>query len=640
MILDITALHEAYSAGITPAAVIEWIYDRIESTGLNPIWISLVPRQAALDRAEELESRGMAGLPLFGVPFAVKDNIDVAGMVTTAGCPAFAYEASESATVVERLEAAGAILIGKTNLDQFATGLVGVRSPYGACSSVFDDRYISGGSSSGSAVAVASGLVSFSLGTDTAGSGRVPAAFNNLIGLKPTRGALSTTGVVPACRSLDCVSIFALTAADASVVFEAARGFDADDPYSRATTLSLSAPIMGNQTLEDKAAPWAPCLASASRSFRFGVPSAEDLEFFGDTGAKTLYEKSISTLEALGGEAVPFDYKPFRDAASLLYSGPWVAERLAGLKEFFGSHADDIHPVVRGIIAGAEKYTAVDAFLGRYRLGELRRQTEAVWAAMDFLLLPTTGTTYTIAEVEADPVRLNTNLGYYTNFVNLLDLAAVALPAGFRTGNEQAGLDMPETARLQSELAPLHSLGLPFGVTLIGPAFTDSALLALADLLHRQTDGPVGGLETRLSQTAPLPPTATPPGCTLLAVVGAHLTGQPLNGQLTERGARLVRTTHSAAGYRLYALPNTTPPKPGLVREPSFDGPGIEMEVWAMPTRHFGSFVAAIPPPLGIGTVELTDGTSVAGFICEPYAIAGASEITGFGGWRGYLKSR
>ena len=414
------------------------------ATGLNPVWISLVPREQVLARAKALEAADRSTLPLYGVPFAVKDNIDVAGMATTAACPAFSYIAEATATVVQKLESAGAVLVGKTNMDQFATGLVGTRTPYGACSSVFDERYISGGSSSGSAVAVASGLVSFALGTDTAGSGRVPAAFNNLVGLKPTRGSLSAAGVVPACRSLDCVSVFALTCDDARQVFAAARGFDAADPYS--------SPVAA----EDAAAPW------LGGPFRFGVLRPDQREFFGDGEAARLYAQSISALEALGGTAVEFDFQPFRDTAALLYSGPWVAERLAALQDFFAAHAEETHPVVRGIITGGDKYSAVDTFLAQYRLEELRRTTSAVWQQADLLLLPTTGTTYTHAEVEAEPVRLNTNLGYYTNFVNLLDLAAVALPAGFRPN------------------------GLPFGVSLIGTAGTDAALLAVADRLHRR----------------------------------------------------------------------------------------------------------------------------------------------------------
>jgi allophanate hydrolase len=568
---------------VKPSEIIAGIYDRIDSAPLAPVWISLVPREAALRCAHELEADPEAAeKALYGLPFAIKDNIDLAGLPTTAGCPAYAYSPSANATVVQRLLDAGAIAIGKTNLDQFATGLVGTRSPHGACSSVFDSRYISGGSSSGSAVAVASGLANFALGTDTAGSGRVPAAFNGLIGLKPTRGLLSTHGVAPACRTLDCVSILAKTCREAHAVLRAARGFDPLDPFSRAPTEGQDA------------APW------LGGPFRFGVPAANQLQFFDDEEAAALYAKAIADMEAIGGEKVEIDFSIFRAAADLLYSGPWVAERLAALREFVEAHADQMNPVVREIISGAKRYTAVDAFAAEYKLREIRRASEAEWRHMDVMLLPTTGTIYTLEAVAADPIQLNTNLGYYTNFVNLLDLAAVAVPAGFRT------------------------TGLPFGVSLIGPAFSDEALLAVADRYHR-APGP------------PLELPTNPPGCIPVAVVGAHLSGQPLNWQLTDRGARLIETSRTAPGYRFYALPGTVPPKPGLVRDEAFQGPGIELELWAVPANRFGGYVADVPPPLGIGNATLEDGRTVKCFICEPYAIAGATEITHFGGWRKYL---
>jgi allophanate hydrolase len=555
------------------------LHNRLESAPLNPVWISLVPRERALERAHAVENSN--GLPLAGMTFAVKDNIDVAGMPTTAGCPAYAYTPAATATVVRRLEDAGAILVGKTNMDQFAAGLVGTRSPFGACSSVFDERYISGGSSSGSAVVVAMDLVTFSLGTDTAGSGRVPAAFNNLIGLKPTRGLLSTAGVVPACRTLDCVSILASSCDVAHKVWRVARGFDSGDPFSREP-----------RTGED-AAPW------WNGPFRFGVPRTEQLEFFGDEEAKALYAGAVRKIEQHGGEQFEIDFSAFRNAANLLYEGPWVAERLAAIRLFMRDHADEMNPVVRGIISGGERRTAVDAYEGEYRLMELRRAAAKQWATMDVLVLPTTGTIYTHEQVAADPVKLNTNLGYYTNFVNLMDLAAVAAPAGFRSN------------------------GLPFGISFIGPAFSDEALLALA---HRFL-----GAKTPLLDKAP--------GCVELAVVGAHLTGQPLNLQLTKRGARLKKTSRTAPGYRLYALAGTKPPKPGLVRDDQFQGPGIEVEVWVMPEDQFGSFVAGVTEPLGIGNVILDSGESVKCFICELYALAGATEITRYGSWRNYLAS-
>jgi allophanate hydrolase len=581
------SLRQDYAAGRKPTDVIADVYDRIEAGPLRPVWISLVPRETAMARATALErrSRKIRPLPLFGIPFAVKDNIDIEGLPTTAGCPAFSYSPSQSATTVARLVQAGAIPIGKTNLDQFATGLVGTRSPYGACSSVFDERYISGGSSSGSAVAVAQGLVAFALGTDTAGSGQVPAAFNHLVGLKPTRGVLSTAGVVPACRTLGCVSVFAHSCADAHAAWNVARGFDPDDPFSRA-------PHPG-----EDAAPW------LGVPFRFGVPYRDQLEFFGDPYAASLFAAAVARLESLGGQMVEIDFSTFHNAADLLYSGPWVAERLAAIRGFVESHEEDLNPVVHTILMRAAQYSAVDAFNASYRLQELRRASASEWQRMDVLLLPTTGTIYTHEEVAADPLRSSSNLGYYTNFVNLLDLAAVAVPAGFR----------PD--------------GLPFGVSLIGPAYSDEALLALADRFHHAQSG---------ENSPSIIRAATPPGCVAVAVAGSHLSNQPMHWQLLERRARLMKLTRTAPDYRLYSLEDSKPPKPGLVRDESFHGPGVEVEIYAMPEDQFGNFVAAVPPPFTIGNVLLENGDCVKGFLLEPHAIASATEITSFGGWRNY----
>ncbi|MDO8795009.1 MAG: allophanate hydrolase [Vicinamibacterales bacterium] len=576
--MTVAGLLRDYRAGTrTPAEVVDGVFARIEAEGALPVWISLADRDETVRRASSVD----LSLPLAGIPFAVKDNIDVEGLPTTAACPSFAYAPARDAGVVSRLVAAGAIVIGKTNLDQFATGLVGVRSPYGACANVYDERYISGGSSSGSAVAVARGLVPFSLGTDTAGSGRVPAAFNNLVGLKPTRGLLSTHGVVPACRSLDCVSVFTRTAEDADLVWRVARGPDVDDPFSRV-------PGPG-----DDAAPW------AGGAFRFGVPRPGQLAFFDDPDTPGLFARAIERLTAIGGTAVEVDCAPFLEAASLLYAGPWVAERTAAIGEFLDLGRDDVHPVVGDIIAGGRGKSAVEAYRSGYRLQELIVAARPVWTAVDVLVVPTAGTIYTRAAVEADPVGLNTSLGYYTNFVNLMDLAAVAVPAGFR----------PD--------------GLPFGISLVGRAFSDEGLLTLASRLAGEAR-PAGRL----------------PGCVTVAVVGAHLSGEPLNWQLTDRGARLVQTTSTSSDYRLFALAETTPPKPGLVREPGFAGLGIEVEVWAVPEDAFGSFVNAVPPPLGVGSVRLASGDWVKGFICEAAGLAGARDITDYGGWRAYRHGR
>lgn len=576
------ALRAAFRAGRSPVELIEAAYARIAALGDNPVWIYLVPRAQALARAAELARLPRTVVdkqPLYGIPFAVKDNIDVEGLPTTAACPAFAYRAARSATAVQRLLDAGAILLGKTNLDQFATGLVGTRSPYGTCRNAYDPRYISGGSSAGSAVAVAAGLCSFALGTDTAGSGRVPAAFNNVVGLKPTRGLVSGTGVVPACRSLDCVSVFASSCRDASEVFGVLEGRDLADPYSR----PASEPVGFDGT-----------------RFRFAVPALGQLEFFGDTEYARLFAAATGRLAALGGEAIEIDFAPFLEAQALLYGGPWIAERSAELGAFIAAHRDAVLPVTRRVIESAARFSAADAFAAQHRLAALKRATEAVWQRADVLLVPGAPTIYTVAQVEADPIELNARLGLYTNFVNLLDLAALTVPAGFRAD------------------------GLPFGITLVAPAFSDRALAALG---------------ARLLGEAPLAVPA--PGRVRLAVVGAHLSGMPLNYQLSERGARLLRVARTAPAYRLYVLDGQTPAKPGMVRSGSGEtGARIELEIWELPLREFGSFVDEVAPPLGIGTLQLEDGEQVKGFLCEHYAVAGHPDITGYGGWRAYLRGR
>ncbi len=594
--LDIQSLHEAYAIGrLAPVEVIRQIYAKVEANGDDSVWIHLLPESEVLARASSLgeyDSR----LPLFGVPFAVKDNIDVATLPTTAACPEYAYVAEATATVVQLLLDAGAILIGKTNLDQFATGLVGTRSPYGASSCVFNRKYISGGSSSGSAVAVASGLVSFALGTDTAGSGRVPAAFNNLVGWKPTRGLVSTLGIVPACRSLDCPSVFTLTGHDALRVARVISVHDEADPYSR----------------ENPGSP--PDLPAA---FTFGVPSNEELQFFDDAEAKKLFQQAVQRLTSIGGTPVEIDYAPFRKAADLLYSGPWVAERLAAVTPFIDRNPRAFHPTTLKIIEGGRRYTAVDTFRDFYRLEALRRQASKEWKAMDILLLPTTGTIYTHEEVATDPVALNTNLGFYTNFVNLLDLSGIALPAGFRPN------------------------GLPFGVTLLGRAFLDNALFSIATRYQTALGGRLGATATtveKLSASVPVSPSSPHSHYIPLAVVGAHLKGEPLNPQLLDLGAVFDRTTVTAPGYRLYALPNTSPPKPGLVRDPDADGPGIEVEIWQLTPEAFGRFTASVTAPLSIGTIQLANSHEVHGFLCESFAVTRAQEITEYGGWRGFLR--
>ncbi len=597
--LDLVSLAAAYAQGVlTPATVVRDICAAMPALADNPIWIHRLPQEALLRQAQDMAARRAAGasLPLYGIPFAVKDNIDVADWPTTAACPAYAYTPAATAPVVQRLLEAGALLIGKTNLDQFATGLVGTRSPYGACRNAFHPDYISGGSSSGSAVAVAAGLVSFALGTDTAGSGRVPAGFNNIVGLKPTRGVVSTRGVVPACRSLDCVSVFALTCDDATQVLEVMRDYDAGDIYARGD-----------------AAP-ACTLPPAGTHFRCGVPAAAQREFFGDEMARAAFEPSLSALRDAGATLVEIDFRPFVEVARLLYDGPWVAERFAAIKDFLATHADDMHPITRRVIESAYKWNAVDTFEAFYRLRELQRRCEREWEKMDVLAVPTSGTIYTHAQIAAAPVERNTHLGYYTNFVNLLDLCALAVPGAFRGD------------------------GLPAGITLIARAHADRWLSEIGSRFHRASGVAMGA--TRFTMPASAPPAGRRAhNEVLLAVVGAHLSGLPLNHQLTSRGARLVQTTATAPDYRLYALPGTMPPKPGLVRVAQ-GGAAVAVELWALSAAAFGAFVADVPSPLAIGTLSLADGRAVKGFLCESCAVAGAQDISGFGSWRAYLAAQ
>jgi len=577
-----TSTAAAVNAGRTTAtAVARETLARLEAyDAVQPqVWISRFAPAQFLAAAARIDARVAAGevLPLAGVPFAVKDNIDVAGLETTAACPAFAYLPACSATVVERLLAAGALCVGKTNLDQFATGLVGTRSPYGIPRNAYNLAYVSGGSSSGSAVAVAAGLVAFALGTDTAGSGRVPAAFNHLVGLKPSKGRWSTSGLVPACRSLDCISVFANDTADARLVDEIVAGFDADDPWSKPLA---TRPLATRPTI--------------------GVPRRLRRQWFGDGESEYLYDRALDHLAGIA-TIVEIDMAPLLEAAQLLYGGPWVAERVAALAPLLARNPEAIDETVRTVIAPGLGVSAVDLFNGIYRLAELKRLADTMWQGIDALALPTTGTTYRVAELLAAPIALNSNLGHYTNFVNLLDMAALAVPAGARAN------------------------GTGFGLTFIGPADSDRALIALAEsyLAAAQLPPPPPlDLEGRMQTVK-------------LAVVGAHLKDMPLHWQLTSRDAVFVAACETAPNYRLYAMAESTPPKPALVH--SDDGAAIAVEVYELGVAEFGSFVAEVPPPLAIGTVQLADGTSVKGFVAEPRALTGAEDITHLGGWRAFI---
>ena len=579
--LSPAAIAAAVNDGTSSAlAVAEEILARLAAyDAVQPqIWISRIAPEDLRAAARAVDARIAAGerLPLAGVPFAAKDNIDVAGFETTAACPAFAYRPAASADVVERLTEAGALCVGKTNLDQFATGLVGTRSPYGIPRNAYNRAYVSGGSSSGSSIAVAAGLVAFALGTDTAGSGRVPAAFNHLIGFKPSKGRWSTRGLVPACRTLDCISVFTDSVADARLIDDVIAAFDPADPYSK------------------------PRADRPLRPTRIGVPRRDQRMWFGDSTSEYLYDRALDRLAATA-EIVEIGTSFLQETARLLYSGPWVAERAAALAGLLASDPEAIDQTVREVVEPGTTIGAVDLFNGIYRLAALKRQADEMWDGIDLLAFPTTGTIYRVAELQAAPIALNSTLGFYTNFVNLLDMAAVAVPAGTRTN------------------------GTGFGITLIGPADTDRGLLAAAEdyLTAADLPGPPpldleGHMET-----------------VKLAVVGAHLKDMPLHWQLTSRNATFVGAYETAPNYRLYAMADSVPPKPALVH--SADGAAIALEVYELDVAAFGSFVVEVPAPLAIGTVTLSDGTSVKGFVAEPRALEGAEDITALGGWRAFV---
>lgn len=581
----IAAIVAAHRAGtLTPAQTIARSYQRIRDHNDPAVFISLRDEKDAIAEAEKLAARpDAASMPLYGVPVAVKDNIDALGFPTTAACPAFSYTPTHDSTAVERLRAAGAIIIGKTNLDQFATGLVGVRSPYGIPKNSIREDLIPGGSSSGSATAVGAGLVPLSLGTDTAGSGRVPAMLNNIVGLKPSLGMISTAGLVPACRTLDCISVFALTVDDAALALSVMAGPDQADPFSRDRPLGALTPFPAN--------------------LRLGVPRNGQLIFFGDKKAEAAYGDALKRWTALGATLVEFDLEPFYETARLLYEGPWVAERYLVIKNLLASAPEMIHPVTREITAAGARLTAADTFSALYRLQGLRKIAERTFANIDALVLPTAPTAYTTAQVLANPIELNSRLGTYTNFVNLLDLCGLAVPASMRAD------------------------GIPFGITLLAPAGRDALLASIGRVFHADTRLSVGA--KGVAQPALSPLAAGGIDEIPIAVVGAHLSGMALNG-------KLIEATKTAPDYKLYALP-TTPPKPGMLRVAAGKGAAIELEIWSLSAAAFGKFVNAIPAPMAIGTIRLADGRSVKGFLVEPEVLGEARDITSYGGWRAYM---
>ncbi|WP_420568005.1 allophanate hydrolase [Thalassovita sp.] len=589
--LTISSLHQAYQSGTSPAQIVEQVFAKIETVGDPNIFLYLFDKSEVLAAANALGDFDPSK-PLWGVPFAIKDNIDAAGKPTTAACPAYEYTAEADAFVVDQLLQAGALLIGKTNLDQFATGLVGVRTPYGAPLNSIDPQIVPGGSSGGSGVAVGHGIVSFSLGTDTAGSGRVPAALNNIVGLKPSLGSLSATGLVPACRSLDTISVFALTVEDAYAAFQAAAAYDPADSYARKFDV--------------------PDLTSPAAKMTIGIPSPQTIQFFGDTVQQAAFDDTVQTLKSMGYTIEEVDFSPLYAVAEMLYYGAWVAERYVVIEDLLKTNPDAVFPVTRQIISAGESLSAGDAFKGIYRLKELIRQAEPALSGLDMLCVPTIPTFYSVADLEADPVTPNSNFGTYTNFVNLMDMCGIAVPT------------------------PARSDGRPGSVTLLAPAGQDATVAALATRIEAMGQRRLGATDWSLTP-ADLPAAQTP-DMIRIAVCGAHMAGLPLNTQLTERGAVLKQATTTAPDYQFYALPGDIP-RPGLIRVAAGTGHEIAVEVWQMPLAEFGSFMRLIPAPLGIGSVTLAGGDIVNGFICEGAAAETATDISGFGSWRAYLAS-
>ena len=592
---DIASLHAFYASGGTVAEVIGSVFARIAEVNDPGIFLHLRDRKALLSEAEALGAFDGGAKPLWGIPFAVKDNIDVAGVPTTAACPDYSYMPATDATVVRLLKEAGALVVGKTNLDQFATGLVGVRSPYPIPRNAIDANLVPGGSSSGSAVATAQGIVSFALGTDTAGSGRIPAGLNNIVGLKPSVGALSTMGVIPACRTLDCVSIFALTADDAWRVFSVAARHDAADAYSKDIRATGYGPLPPALTI--------------------GVPAKTDRLFFGDAIMEASFETALAMLAKLGHRVVEVPFGDFYKVANLLYEGAWVAERYAAVKDFFDGSEASFHPVTRKIYSAAKSLSAADAFNGLYALQRLKQTVQPIIASVDLFCVPTAPSHYTMADLAAEPIRENSRLGTYTNFVNLLDMCGIAVPTGKRTD------------------------GLPASITLLAQSGRDGLTAALARDIHQAAGVSMGATGWPLPAAAS--PTSGVGGDMIdLVVVGAHLSGMQLNVQLRDLDAEFSRAAQTSDDYRLYALVGQAPAKPGMIRVEPGRGGRIDVEVWQLTPAAFGQFVAAIPSPLGIGSITLSDGTVAKGFLVEPAAISGATDITDFGGWRNYVAAQ
>lgn len=596
--LDLSTLSVAFADGsLTPSMMVAAIYDRIEKRGDDSVWIHLVPREQALLAAQTLEKAGPVGKKLWGIPFSVKDCNDIDGLPTTNALPELSYLANHTGQALQRLFDEGAILIGKTNMDQFGIGLVGVRTPYGACSSVFNDEFISGGSSSGSGVSVAAGLCTFSIGNDAAGSGRVPAAFNNVVGIKPTPGLVSNSCVSGGgcVKTIETVSVFSLTVEDGMRVLKLMAGYDPSYPFSRpeadAVSLDITAP---------------------PASFKFGIPKGAALQFFDDTEAERLFSEAIARMQQMGGTAIEIDFAAFDEVQRILYDGPWISERALSLDPVLAKHGAQIHPVTKSILERSGQFSALDTFRAIHRIAELKCDTRPVWDEIAVLMVPTTPTIYRKSEILADPIALNSKLGIYTNFVNLMGLCGIAVPSGFRTD------------------------GLPLGVTFLAPGFAEARVAGIAAAFHRRTGLPLGA-SRNIYPPAHDTRTETSADRREIVVVGAHLSGMPLNCELTSRDGKFVRAGRTMRDYQLFALVGTVPAKPGLIRRQGTIGPGIEIEVWSLPTAGFGEFVSSIPSPLCVGKVFLEDGSAISGFLCEPVALETAKDVTQFGGWRKFL---
>lgn len=588
--LTIPSLHEVYQNGTKPADIIEQVYSKIDEVDDPGIFITLFDKEVLLEQAEQLGEFDPSK-PLWGVPFAIKDNIDASGYETTAACPAYAFEAKEDAFIVKELKKAGALLIGKTNLDQFATGLVGVRTPYGAPLNSIDPEIVPGGSSGGSGVAVGHGIVTFSLGTDTAGSGRVPAALNNIVGLKPTLGAFSASGVVPACRSIETVSIFALTVEDAYTAFEVANSYDPEDAYAR----------------EIASYP----LTQPKSDLVIGIPSHSSIKFMGDKVQEASFADSVELLKSQGYVIKEIDFEPLYEIANMLYYGSWVAERYTVIEDLLEKQPDAILPVTKKIISLAESRSAADAFKGFYKLKELTRAVEPELASVDIMCVPSIPTFYSVKDLEDDPITPNNNFGTYTNFVNLMDMCGIAVPT------------------------PARSDGRPGSVTLLAPKGEDALVASVGLSLEAEGARNLGATDWAFSSSLKL--AETEKDTITIAVCGAHMDGLPLNKDLLSRGARFAEKVSSASDYKFYALAGGPPHRPGMVRCETGKGHKIEMELWDMPVSEFGSFMQTIPSPLGIGRLKLDDGRSVQGFICEAEGVKDATEISDLGSWRAFL---